>query len=306
MDEALTTESPRLHFTYVQPVETLLKQGDVLANAGELRKVLAEVHPYFTSKEAAVTHFQVLTQSCDLVRRKGNRCSARYITIAAVRLLDVVLQRRIEEIDKRIVVGDMPFCSTLHLLSLRQLVGRLLNNNEDDFFFLRAQPNHGLHHDSCTFLPLSVTLRANEHYEKCLAQKILELREPFQAKLGWKVGNLYARVGTTDFIPGAGIAEKDFDALVDEILSRQVRWVDDRRFGKFRQVATAHQKKGQADLDAIETEVEEKIERSQKSRLDSLVSEIKNLLALDPGGADRVRNLLAQNPLIQRAIKGDQ
>lgn len=305
MDEALTSESPRLHFTYVPTDQTTLKQGDVLANAGALREVLVKVHPYFTKEEAAVTHFQVLTQSCDLVRRQGNRCNARYITIAAVRLVGVVLQRAVEAVEQRILVNDIYHCSTQHQVTLRNLVSRLLNNNDDDFFFLRAQPDKGLSHDSCTFLPLSVALRASEHYEECLEQKILELDEPFQAKLGWKVGNLYSRIGTTDYIPGASIDKTQFEQLIDKMLERHVRWVDEKSFGQFRRVATSQIKNGNPDLEAIDNKVKQMRERSATSRLDQLVAELRNLLTLSPADSDRVRNLLAQNPLVQRVTRGD-
>ena len=48
------------------------------------------------------------------------------------------------------------------------------------------------------FLQLAVSLKA-EHYDMCLAAKICELEETFQAKLGFQIGHMYNRVGTTEW-----------------------------------------------------------------------------------------------------------
>lgn len=48
-------------------------------------------------------------------------------------------------------------------------------------------------------LKVSIALKSNLHYEQCLAAKALELSDEFKAKLGWLVGNIYSRVGTTDW-----------------------------------------------------------------------------------------------------------
>jgi len=48
-------------------------------------------------------------------------------------------------------------------------------------------------------LKVSIALKSDLHYEKCLSAKVLELSDEFKAKLGWLVGNIYSRVGTTDW-----------------------------------------------------------------------------------------------------------
>ena len=73
----------RIHFTYKQEADfASLCQGDVLAVTEELKSILEEVHPYFLNEQ--YKYFMVLSQSCDLVRRKGKACKTPYITLAAI------------------------------------------------------------------------------------------------------------------------------------------------------------------------------------------------------------------------------
>jgi len=74
-----------MHFTYNEGADKeKLKQGDVLRKTARLQEILEEVHPHYNCEE--YKYFQVLTQSCDLVRRdQDGSCNSRYITLAAVR-----------------------------------------------------------------------------------------------------------------------------------------------------------------------------------------------------------------------------
>lgn len=73
----------QVHFTYKsKPDMSSLCQGDILKLTDDLKKVLGDVHPYFQNEQ--YKYFMVLTQSCDLVRRKGQPCKTPYITLAAV------------------------------------------------------------------------------------------------------------------------------------------------------------------------------------------------------------------------------
>ena len=50
------------------------------------------------------------------------------------------------------------------------------------------------------YLKVSIALKSELHYDACLDAKRLELSDEFKAKLGWLVGELYSRVGTTDWL----------------------------------------------------------------------------------------------------------
>ncbi len=80
---SVSVSDSSLHFTYKEcdTYSPSLKQGDILHKTPELLELLEKVHPHYINSE--YKYFQVITQSCDLVR-KNDSCKSRYITLAAV------------------------------------------------------------------------------------------------------------------------------------------------------------------------------------------------------------------------------
>lgn len=277
------------HFTYNENLdETHLKQGDILRKSEALSSLLAKYHHYYAATQE-YSHFQVLTQSCDLVRRgKHNQCTSRYITLAAVRNLDVVIKRIIDTFaDKKIEIESDVYCSDKHKDILRSRLEKLFNNNDKEVFFLKAAPDAGLLDDSCTFLHLSVAIRAYEHYDLCLDAKILELKDNFRAKLGWMVGNLYSRVGTEDYVPAGLPDAAAFEAHIERILERYVAWVPQDAFPDFRKVA-----KSGLSFEQILQEAKVKLEKRKLQRAQSLASLITQECNLDKEQNKKVLSFL--------------
>ena len=69
------------------------------------------------------------------------------------------------------------------------------------------------------YLKVSIALKSQEHYDKCLAAKKLELSDEFKAKLGWLVGNMYSRVGTADWEGIMNTQEKE-EMLNNDLASK--------------------------------------------------------------------------------------
>jgi hypothetical protein len=172
-----------------------LSQGDILAKTPEVIERVGQAHQYYASA-ADYTHFMVLTQSCDLVKRRG-QFKAPYITIAAVRPLKSSLDSFLEGLSKKIERSDFTYRPVSAVDRAKQLIERHINNTEDDFFFLPQSGHPGLPEDLVVFLRLSIALR-KEHYDALAEAKIAELDDVFQAKLGWLKGNIYSRVATPD------------------------------------------------------------------------------------------------------------
>jgi hypothetical protein len=88
-----------LHFTYASNLcKTDLMQGDVLERTPAIDQLLKVVHPHFHGHQKNL-FFIVLTQSCDLVQRKGGSgCKSPYITIAPVRSIDSVIERHLAQL----------------------------------------------------------------------------------------------------------------------------------------------------------------------------------------------------------------
>ena len=262
------------HFTYNDTVDkSSLKQGDILAKSEELRAHLKKYHAYYADSDD-YSHFQVLTQTCDLERRSpSSKCKSPYITIAAVRPLETVILRHIE---KSVAIDGMHCCSTSSKAKLTDEVKRIINNNAKDYFFLKGSPspNEGLTDDSCTFLHLSIAIRAHEQYDMCLKAKVLELNEAFRAKLGWMVGNLYSRVGTVDYVPGALPDNAQFEKYIDTTLDQHVIWVDKDLFTEFRKLS--------GNGTSIK-ETTELVEAALRTRKTSKVAELLNVIATETG-----------------------
>ncbi len=231
--EGLQSVAPSpLHFTYEAPTSPSLCQGDILKRMLDgLDRVLEDVHPHYLKDD--YRFFIVLTQSCDLELRDGETCSARYLTIAAVRPLDIAIQRELQKYQSSQFALRANVCRSSARTKLAQFIERLLNNNESKYFYLHECPQRELDECVCAFLHLSIALKAEKHYKTCLAARILSLREVFRAKLGESVGRLYSRVGTEDWVPKHR-NRKEFTEQIEQVVDQACQWVDDKRLTKAR------------------------------------------------------------------------
>lgn len=215
------------HFTYAPALDsTRLCQGDLLRRTEGLENILEEVHPHYL-KQSDYRFFIVLTQSCDLERRNGQRCVSPYITVAAVRPLKVALEREVRRFQYDELEELLGFCDESRKAKLVQFLERLLNNNEDRYFFLYREPLKGLDEDYCAFLQLSIPLKAELHYDTLLDAKILQLKDAFQHKLGYLVGTSYSRIGTEDWLPDNATEERFREATRQPINDLEtVTWLE--------------------------------------------------------------------------------
>ena len=185
-----------LHWTY-SPIEpgSDLQQGDILARTDELLGVLSDVHAYFCDERYLA--FLVVTQSCDLVRRKEDACKARHISLAVIREMDHVLPTLVREIGG---YKDTTILKAESKLEVKEFVSRVLDQNEQarGLFYLHPSLDAGIAVGSVAFLRVTITLR-QEHYALLQRCRVGRVEPEFANKLGWLVGNLYSRIGTPDW-----------------------------------------------------------------------------------------------------------
>jgi len=212
------------HYVYADPDRDTLKQGDVLDRTKELTAILQEYHPHYGAHKD-YRYFLVLTQTCDLFRRGGELPKARYITLAAVRPVEDALRQEAVRLqsDWQREVGVIGSEGKNKLMLFME---RLIDNNEPGYFYLHEDQSLGLAGNNCAFLALSVALRIC-HYDVCLAAKLAQLTDPFQAKLGWLVGNMYSRVGTTEW--NQEVSDKKVADQAREEIDRTFLTIDDRK-----------------------------------------------------------------------------
>lgn len=288
-----------LHFTYAPDLnQHQLMQGDVLQRTEEFDKILKDVHPHFYEHSKNL-YFLVLTQSCDLAPHlAGGKCKARYISIAPVRSLDLVLERHIAANKNATVRAELPVLSEKSRNKSNEFLSRLFNNNELGYFYLESS-NTKLQNDCVAFLNLSIALRSEEHLQKCLDAKILQLAEPFQAKLGWLVGQMYSRVGTEDW-PTDPLNKKIRESLRDAAL-----WIDDKKLA----IVEKH------FLELLETDQDKTLTAEEVKRIVAKAPTLKQkvlsntqrvideVLVDSPELADRLRRRLENDAALTAALK---
>jgi hypothetical protein len=287
-----------MHFTYRdQPMTADLMQGDVIQRTPEVEALLQVVHPhYFHRKDNR--YFIVLTQDCDLVRRGGKPCDARYITIAPVREISVVLSRHLQQFIEDGFTPDSPVCTDQSQNRLRNFLERLLNNNEANYFFLRREPSRSFPEDCCAFLALSIAVKAAFHYDALHRAKILELQDSFRAKLGWLVGQMYARIGTEDW-PSPSLQSE-----INQILSSLSIWIDKRKLKDLRELASDWKGKNPGrELDkATLAELARKIPKRKEKVVAQAIDVLASKGVIAANDRTRVANLIRNDSVISSLI----
>jgi hypothetical protein len=212
--------------------------------------------------------------------------------------LDLIVERAIENFAEKVEFNGEILCAEKFKPKLSDVLNKLFNNNDTNHFFLNADPEVGLLEDCCTQLHLSISIRAYEHYDVCLNAKIVELQENFRAKLGWLVGNLYSRVGTEDYVPGAVADDAQYKKFLNERMDEFVGWIPDANFQAFKK----HANKGQS-IEEVLGFVQEDRASAKSRRLDQLTRNMAKALDLDEEKTETLRNFLNLNPVISKALE---
>lgn len=185
-----------MHWTYEDieedgPLD--LAQGDILEPNVNLTKLFQEVHPHFSKPK--YLGFLVLTQSCDLVQKYGVK--ATHITLAVIRSLQDIISTSLKDNFGYLAPG---IYAAHRQKSVELLAERLINQNENmlGLFYLHTEADLGISTPSVAILRVTISVKA-EHYPMLQEARVGRLSKEFQAKLGWMVGNLFSRVGVSDW-----------------------------------------------------------------------------------------------------------
>lgn len=283
-----------------------LIQGDLLLKNEQLANALRGAHGYYADADD-YTHFMVLTQSCDLVRR-GAKPKANYITLAAVRPFDIVVERLIARY--RRIGSDFPLaiCAKDQEIFLTQILERFLHNTESGYFFIRKDSHKNVDKDLCVFLLLSVALRPH-HYEACLGAKIAQLDDIFQAKVGWLTGNLYSRIGTPDLEehePNPSEYKADF---YKEVLYTRSAWLTPAQLKLFKKRAKEWQNlhAGEAIDEGIAKELLEAIPNHADLVADRIVDRLVQSGFVDDQSdlREKIKNTLVNDLTLKKMLRLD-
>jgi hypothetical protein len=273
---------------------TSLMQGDVLQRTNDLLDSIRQAHSYY-AEAPDYEFFMVLTQSCDLVRRRG-KPNTRYITLAAVRPLDILIDRLLE----RIVLSAEGIPIKLYPKQNEALVcnmlERLMHNTADGYFFLKQGSHSALPKHYCTFLSLSIALRV-DHYDACLGAKVAQLKDIFQAKLGWLAGNLYSRVGTPD---EEGDHETIKTEFLESVLYQRSLWVTPEQRRQLLDMAKANPPNSESEA----RELAERLKDDIQVLAERIASAILPEYVKSQDMLERITNRIASDRVIARIVRG--
>ena len=219
-----------MHWTYDKKIDAQedLQQGDILLPTDALRAALNDIHPWFCNSK--YLGFIVLTQSCDLVRGRGDPCKAPHIAIAPIRSARQVVRSLLPVLCEQIH-GNMYLSESKGKLS--GAVAKIINQNESSLglFYLHPDTKLEIGEESVATLRISVSLKSREHYSKLQGARIGRLKSDFAHKLGWMCGYLYSRVGVEDW--QTEMRENDATDLISNLCDfEDVEWISSAKLRK--------------------------------------------------------------------------
>lgn len=283
-----------------------LCQGDIIQPSNAVRAVMKEVHPHFTDNKYVA--FLILTQTCDLERRDGKPCKSQYINLAVVRPLKDVLQTMLDRVCPKVVLGSQ-HAKGFYIEETRskaeQLLARVFNQNAqaEGVFYLHPDGDARIAEPSVALLQVSVALKSDKHYDLLVKERSGRLKEQFQSKLGWLIGNLFSRVATRDWDESAHKAMTNaFLEPSDYVGDARPRWISKK------QVEAA--KRAKADISGKTADEIAACLAAHKAtppkqvaieRAISLVKEVVVGVSEDQLGA--IKNRLARDQVFESACK---
>lgn len=282
-----------------------LRQGDILERTPELTERISQAHQYYADAES-YGHFMVLTPTCDLVRRNG-ACNARYITIAAVRPLHILVDRQLKKYKKSLKAPSL-FCLTTKRKQAEQFLMRLMHNTEPGYFFLPGElftnQNGPEEKDRVVFLKLSIALKV-DHYDACVKSKILQLADSFSAKAGSLAANLYGQVATAAI-------EEQVDVNHEEVILEFIRknldrnniyWLTPQGYKQIESKVKSIRSAEKRDLS--EEECHDLVKTLPNDQA-ILADRIKNILesnGIDSIKSEELKNIISSDTIVTQFLK---
>lgn len=271
-----------------------LQQGDILLKGETLRMALQEAHQHYATAES-YTHFAVITQACDLVRRAGRKPNARYITIAAMRPAKIVIDRFLSALGYGEQRFSVPIYDAERRTLAAQFIERLINNTEPNFFFIPKNSHPSITEHMCVFLPLSVAMKI-EHYDALLTSKVAQLDDIFAAKLGWLVGNQYSRIATPDIEEKDPTGAREYkERLIEEALDSAL-WIGKAQWSALQSEAKKWERQNpETPLTAAQLQqLADNVPSPMSMLADRIVRQLKSngIFGSDNEKIERVRNLI--------------
>ena len=227
-----------------------------------------EVHPHFCNEK--YRGFLVTTQSCDLVKRE-RRCSATHINLSVIRSMEDLISDVMK--DKFGCLAPGIYIEERKRF-VEMAVERIINQNEYGLglFYLYPDIDSGIPLHSVAILRVSISVRAEEHYQTLVDARIGRLEQSFQSRLGWISGNLYSRVAVKDWKDQSSVNEDDLKLELLRFQRTKPIWISSKIRKKL--------KKEGVDITCLsDDEIETNISRFQEQQpKEKIIKRVMNLV----------------------------
>lgn len=295
-----------IHWTYEEfSQDSDLQQGDILDSTDEVHTLCQRIHPYFCNPK--FLGFMIVTQSCDLVRRKGNNCNAHYINLAVIRSLEEILPIFLDSVCVQVASCTYTASSKDEA---NKLLSRIFNQNEQalGLFYLHPDEQAGIAVPSVALLRVSVSFCA-EHYDIIQSARRGRLNSEFRSKLGWLAGNLFSRIGTTDWTESRE-RKKQIDTLIGSFLTPDKEsksensplWVDE--VGANSAINSGINLKELARGKLISVIREHTPPRPKEEVINSVIQTLKKVMpVVTDQDLEKIRNRLINDESLKAALK---
>jgi len=195
---------------------------DIENHGGDLEKVkIKDFYPHI--KLDNVKYCVILNHSCSLSIEHKPICTSPYINIGFLEPIEVLLKKKFTT-----YFGDQCYIELEKDISLQEGKDKICFYNEDEFkkrlkkslyeIFQNNDPWYffvalGSKSPELFVINLLKTVPIKSvHYDSFFKEIKYQLKEEFADSLGWKIAELYGKMGTTDY------TEKESSSLIDKLL----------------------------------------------------------------------------------------
>ena len=181
------------------------------------------------------------------------------------------------------------------------MLERIFNNNEKDLFYLHEDLSIGLSERSIANLRMIATVPADLLYDDFLNERVLSLRGEFKACLGQKVGIIFSRVGTEDWVPD-NITKDEFAGLINFNLDTAVDWQPDKFVDVVRK--TFKDTYEAMDSDMLSDQASTIKVQKRREKVVGAIRDVLDNLELEGALVTQVLKRLANNPDFRSGTDG--
>ena len=210
-----------------------LFQGDIIEVTGLFRLRFKAYYPAITHEPCSKKYAMVLSQSCDLARRKQNdeikKPNLNHLVLCLIRPMNRTIEFELDHSGVNKSESGLYLLNNPRYAAATQKISRLINNSESKNLFFLPKKKGALDEESVAILNLTYAFRTS-CYDEILKNRVASLMPEFRAKIGFLLADYYGRVATTDLLEDNWSDEELFN-YTEKVLSKSgIFNIEDNRY----------------------------------------------------------------------------